>query len=173
MGLINNSVTLEYNYNKWKKLFNNEKKLLNSIFKKSFRIDHVGSTAIKGLIAKPIVDIIVGVNSFDELDEYMSELKKHYIIKNNFDYNEILLIKENENETFFLIHILIIEDSRYKNMIEFRDILSNNMNVLKKYEELKIKLAKKYSKDRKSYTKYKSNFIKKILKTYHSNINNL
>ena len=49
-------------------------------------------------------------------------------------------------------------------MIKFRDILINNGDILKKYENLKIDLAKKYKDDRKNYTKSKNEFINEVLK---------
>ena len=166
MGLVNGTVKLESKYDTWKSMFEEEKNILNNIFDEDvFKIEHVGSTAVKGLSAKPIVDIAIGVNSFAEIDKYMTKLSEYYTIKENLDYNEILLIKENEKETFCLIHVLLINDIRYKNMIRFRDILINNNDILKEYKELKEKLANEYSNDRKAYTKSKNDYIEKILKT--------
>ena len=165
MGLINGTVSLENKYDTWKSMFETEKSILNNIFDEdSFKIEHVGSTAVKGLSAKPVVDIAIGVNSFAELDKYMSKLNEYYTVKKNLDRNEILLIKEDGKETYFLIHILLINGTRYQNMIKFRDILINNSDILKKYKELKEKLAIEYSNDRESYTKSKNDFIEKIIK---------
>ena len=164
MGLVNGTVTLENVYDISKVIFEEEIILLNNIFNEdSFTIEHVGSTAVKGLSAKPIVDIAIGINSFNDLEKYMDKLREHYTIKENLDRNEILMIKENNEETFCLIHVLVINDSRYKNMIKFRDILINNNDILKEYESLKQELVKKYSNDRKTYTQSKNNFIEKVL----------
>ena len=165
MGLKNGTVTLENNYDVWKSMFEDEKERLNRIFNEdSFTIEHVGSTAVKGLSAKPIIDIVVGINSFDELNKYKQELSNYYTIKENVDTNEMLLIKENENETFFLIHVLLITGTRYQNMIKFKNILINNKSIFKEYETLKQKLAQEFSSDRKMYTKSKNEFIENILK---------
>ena len=164
MGLTNGTVKLENNYDTWKRMYEEEKDILNSIFNNNFVIEHVGSTAVKGLSAKPIVDIAVGVNSLDELTRYIPILKERYNIKNNTDYSEILLIKENNNETFFLIHVLCKNDIRYQNMLRFRDILISNPKILKEYEQLKQDLANKYINDRQQYTKSKNDFIESVLK---------
>ena len=64
MGLKNNTVHLENNYSLWKKMFNEEKETLNKIFTQdNFSIEHVGSTSVKDLSAKPIVDIAVGIKN--------------------------------------------------------------------------------------------------------------
>lgn len=165
MGLKNNTVYLEDNFKLWKKMFKEEKKKLIKIFTHdNFSIEHVGSTSVKKLAAKPIVDIAIGVNSLNDLTKYIEDLKKIYTVKINDENEEILLIKETEMETFFLIHVLKADSERYKNMIKFRDILNNDSSILKEYEELKKNLSEKYPNDRKAYTKSKNDFIEKILK---------
>lgn len=165
MGLINNTVSLENNYELYKKIFKEEKAYLESVFKENrFKIEHVGSTAVKNLLSKPVVDIAIGVDNLNSFKKYYSLLNKRYTITENREKEEILLIKENEKETFCLIHVLDIKSNRYTNMIKFRDILINNLDILKKYENLKIDLAKKYKDDRKNYTKSKNEFINEVLK---------
>lgn len=165
MGLINNTVSLENNYELYKKIFKEEKAYLESVFKENrFKIEHVGSTAVKNLLSKPVVDIAIGVDNLNSFKKYYSLLNKRYTITENREKEEILLIKENEKETFCLIHVLDIKSNRYTNMIKFRDILINNLDILKKYENLKIDLAKKYKNDRKNYTKSKNEFINEVLK---------
>ena len=165
MGLINNTVSLENNYELYKKIFKEEKAYLESVFKENrFKIEHVGSTAVKNLLSKPVVDIAIGVDNLNSFKKYYSLLNKRYTITENLEKEEILLVKENEKETFCLIHVLDIKSNRYTNMIKFRDILINNLDILKKYENLKIDLAKKYKDDRKNYTKSKNEFINEVLK---------
>lgn len=165
MGLINNTVSLEKNYELFKSLFEKEKAYLENIFKENtFKIEHVGSTAVKNLLSKPVVDIAIGVDDLNSFKKYYSLLNKRYTITENREKEEILLVKENEKETFCLIHVLDIKSNRYTNMIKFRDILINNLDILKKYENLKIDLAKKYKNDRKKYTKSKNEFINEVLK---------
>ena len=165
MGLINKQVYLENNYELWKKMFEEEKEKLIKLFTDdNFEIEHVGSTAVEDLSAKPIVDIAIGVSSFDDFKKYIDKLSNLYTIKENYDNDEILLINEDKNETFFLIHVIPINCIRYKNMITFRNILRTNHDILKQYEMLKSNLADKYYNNRKLYTKLKNDFIVKILK---------
>jgi GrpB-like predicted nucleotidyltransferase (UPF0157 family) len=159
MGLINNTVYLENNYSLWKEMFNKEKEVLEKLIPNSV-IEHVGSTSIPNLLAKPIIDIVVGLNNLN-IDDIQDKLKELYEIKYNTD--EILLIKENNNETNYLIHILDINSDRYKNMIKFRDLLINNEKIRKEYEKLKIELKNKYCNNREMYTKSKSVFIMRCL----------
>ena len=167
MGLINGTVSLESNYDKWKELFDSEKKYLENVFTEdNFTIEHVGSTAIKGLLSKPIVDIAIGVNNLNDITKYFFTLQGVYTIKPSKDEEEILLIKENEKETFCLIHVLPINSERYINLIRFRDILNNNPDIIKQYENLKIELSDKYKDNRPMYTKSKNKFIQEVLKKH-------
>ena len=167
MGLKNETVYLESNFKQWKKIFEDEKSFLLQIFNnEDILIEHVGSTSVEGLLAKPIVDIVLGVIDFKDIQKYINRLKENYTIKENNDIDEILLIKENESETFCLIHVLNRDSDRFKNMIKFKDILNNNSNILKQYEQLKKHLSDIYSNDRKMYTKSKNDFIKEILEKH-------
>lgn len=164
MGLKNETVSLESNFKCWKKLFESEKEcLIKLINQENILIEHVGSTSVEGLLAKPIVDIAVGMNNYRDVLKYFDILKERYTIKINDEYDEILLIKEKGLETFFLIHILNKNDNRFKDMLKFRDILKNNNDILNQYEQLKIHLSNIYANDRKMYTKSKNDFIQKVL----------
>ena len=150
MGLINNTVKLENNFVVWTRLFEEEKKNLEQIFKEEhYQIEHVGSTAVNNLQAKPIIDIAVGIDNYNSINKYRNILSNIYTIKTSKE--EILLIKENEQVTFYLIHIMLKNSERFLNMIKFRDLLINNYDIKKDYEELKIKLANKYPNNRKKY----------------------
>ena len=110
MGLINGTVSLENNYELWKSMFDNEKEILKDIFKDvALSIEHVGSTAVLGLSAKPIVDIAIGVKNLDDVLK-INSIEPTYNIKDNSNKGEILLIKESDTETFFLIHVLNIDN---------------------------------------------------------------
>ena len=164
MGLINGTVKLENEHLKWKEMFIYEKEVLKQLFGKlALEIEHVGSTAVEGLQAKPIVDIAVGINNFNSIKNIIDKLKSVYTVKINEENDEILLIKEDSEKTYYLIHVMKIDSKRYKNIVEFRDILINKPEIKQLYKELKIQLASKYSYDRKTYTKLKSEFIEKVL----------
>ncbi len=171
MRLINGKVYLENNYPLWIKMYYNEEKFLKSLLEgKILTIEHVGSTAIRNLDAKPIIDILIGVNDIDDIKNDLDRLKKIYTIKIDNENKEILLIKENNKETFYLIHILHINDDRYKEMIMFKNILNKNKEIKNKYLKLKQELALKYPNKRKIYTMLKSKFIEDVLNNNEHNM---
>lgn len=166
MGLEVGKVNLEKYQNNWKEEFKKEKDNLEKIFGEvALEIEHVGSTAIPGLSAKPIIDIALALNSLEDFDEFKYYYDNHedYSIKDTREIGEILLRKGPESNRTYFIHIVKKDSDRYKNMILFRDYLINNPEELKAYENLKKELAIKFKDDCKSYTASKNEFITDII----------
>jgi len=155
---------------KWIELFEAEKQLITDNFAKSeiISIDHIGSTAIPGLKAKPTIDILFQVSEQIDIPK-MKNIFKSF----NYHINEPLdnppphltfvkgYTKEGYKGQSFHVHI------RYKDdwdEIRFRDYLINHEDIAKEYEILKIKLADRYRKNREAYTDSKTDFIEKINK---------
>lgn len=167
MGLRMGEVRLEKSNKEWKESFEIEKENLERIFKGiALKIEHVGSTSIEGISAKPIIDIAVAVKKLNDFEKVRDEFYniKDYSIKEDSPSDEILVRKGNPEEITHFIHIMEYNSERYKNQILFRDYLRTHEAERVEYEELKIKLAKKYKNDRKKYTANKNDFIQKVLK---------
>ena len=166
MGLKMGTVRLEkYNID-WKKEFENEKNNLKEIFQKiAIDIQHIGSTSIENISAKPIIDIAVGVKKLSDFEEVKNCFinNKEYSLREENTAGEILIRKGPEESITHLIHVMECDSDRYKNTIIFRDYLRNNLEDKIEYEKLKEALAKKYKDDRKMYTASKHEFIQKIL----------
>ena len=132
------------------------------------RIEHVGSTAIKSIKAKPIIDIMLSVRSFDELLKYEKILKDNgFYYRPSASHDTQLLFGcgsfyngTGDIQTHF-IHAVIAGSQEEQNYINFRDYLNSHIDEAKKYEELKISLA---DKPREEYTKSKNEFICEIHK---------
>ena len=139
-------------------------------------IQHVGSTAIPTIKAKPIIDIAVSVNTFDDV------LKHNSILESNGFYHRP---SKEENQLLFscgsyydnigdlqthFIHFVLNNSMEWINYINFRDYLINNPDIAKEYESLKILLCES-AKDRAEYTAAKHDFItftlrKALVKSY-------
>ena len=166
MGLKVGTVKLEeYNLD-WNRMFNEEKENLEKIFKDvAIEIEHIGSTSVEGLSAKPIIDIAVGVKNLAEFEKIKFCFKEPYSVKEDSVYDEILIRKRvGEDVTTHLIHVMEIKSERYQNTIIFRNYLRSHKEALKKYEDLKKVLAEKYADNRKMYTSSKNEFIQEVLK---------
>ena len=156
---------LSYNP-EWKKLYKKEEKLLRSAIGEYVDIQHVGSTSIPGCKAKPIIDIAVGVKSLKLGEKCIKPLEKlGYEYKQDAGIKgRHFFAKGSEMYRTHYVHIEKINGKLWKNHILFRDYLRSHKEVVKKYNELKEKLAKKYKDDRDTYTVKKGPFMKRIMK---------
>lgn len=164
LGLKRGEVTLFDHEEEWEENVMATIKELKTIFgDTALEIEHVGSTAIRHIKAKPIIDIAVGVESFDTLIDVLPRLEESGIYKSAAHAvpNDILyVIGDCENDTrTHHIHIVEINSMQWSNYINLRDYLNACPNKAKAYENLKIELADKYPYDRIAYTDGKDNFI--------------
>jgi GrpB-like predicted nucleotidyltransferase (UPF0157 family) len=152
----------------WPVQFEKEKNILKRIFGLSVTIEHIGSTAITGLSAKPTIDILIekpqnmsDVQIIKVMTEngyiHMKEQKRHLMFVKG--YSPLGLEKES-----YHIHMGPINQNWLWDRIYFRDYLNLNRDEARKYEKLKKKLAVKYRNDREAYTEGKAEYIKKITK---------
>ena len=136
--------------------------LLSSVLgKRAIAIEHVGSTAIRGIHAKPIIDIAVGMHSLDEAMDCREELARHGIIFHGEDNpGQFLFVITNGELRTHHIHFVPYNGEAWRNYIIFRDYLRSHPERAKAYDELKLKLASMYSDNRKAYTASKDSFIR-------------
>lgn len=151
----------------WKEMIEKEKKLLKSVLSDSvIAIEHIGSTSIPGIVAKPIIDISIGMKSVGDVKHVIRPLESiMYEWRQEFDdpTKQLLFVKGSEEERTHYVHVMKYNGSTWKNDLLFRDYLKNNPKWVLRYEQLKRELATKYSNNRELYTKNKPNFILQVL----------
>lgn len=156
----------EYNPN-WKKQFETLKLMIN-YYIGDFILDiqHVGSTSIEGLSAKPIIDIDVVIESIEYLPKIIQELeKKDYIYQGNLGVRDRYAFQRvYDEEIKYHLYVCPKDGVGYKEHILFRDYLKNNVEARNDYVKLKKELAQKFERDSESYCNGKTKFIQKILK---------
>ena len=111
-------------------------------------IQHVGSTSIPSIKAKPIIDIAVAVDHFDDILAFEKKLKDAgFYYRPKSDLGEQLLFAcgnfyegTGDLQTHF-IHVVLTNSMDWINYINFRDYLNNTPSVAKEYEDLKVSLA--------------------------------
>lgn len=170
LGLKNNEVRLVEYSPKWRDEFERSKNLiLDHTHIPENRIEHIGSTSIIGMSAKPIIDIVIGVDDLKKVDKTLfKELEKagFFRLKVNRP-NEIVLAKfldESYKVKTHFIHLVEYKKDLWHNLIFFRDYLNNNKEDREKYLDIKKKYVSKSSTGIIDYTNYKENFVKEIYK---------
>ncbi len=158
-------IIVKYNP-KWPELFREErKKILVKIVGLGIQVEHIGGTAVPGLGAKPIIDIMIGIEGLSDAEKCITLLEEiGYILKAKSveDVSERKALAKSINGT--KIHIYIVEantDNWEKNIL-FRNYLLAHPETAKEYNKLKVELAKNYKNDQIAYTKGKAKFIKKV-----------
>ena len=129
-------------------------------------VQHVGSTSVPDLPAKPILDIAAAVPTLQVLPELVARLTEiGYIYRGDGeDSGGHLFVRESSPEVRTIhVHAVQHEGSQWRNYLLFRNLLRQDVDLRKQYAELKAELASKFQDDRKTYTASKHNFIRRIL----------
>ncbi len=146
----------------WAVMYAEESRLLRNVLPQSADIYHIGSTAIDGIWAKPIVDILVNVAAHCDIREIARAVcGAGYIVMSETD-GRVSLNKGYTEHGFadrvFHVHL---QNTGNTDEVLFRDYLNAHSDVAKEYERLKLALWKKFEHDRDGYTAAKSEFVKK------------
>ncbi len=167
MGLKVGEVKLEKWNPKWRDDFELEKQNLLNIFGSlALDIQHIGSTSVDQLDAKPIIDIAVGLKNlsdFEKVRQVFLHLPE-YSVKTDNEPGEILARKGPEDNRTHFIHIMNYDGQRMNDSLKFRNILRRDPQIRNEYCKLKHQLANRYPNNRKAYTANKAEFIEQILK---------
>lgn len=147
LGLKRNEIRLVPYADEWHKEFMNVKQnILNSTPIQERQIEHVGSTAIKGMVAKPILDIAIGVDDINNVGRAIFQgLNNLGFLRLRVERpNEIVLAKftdETCEEKTHYIHLVEYGNELWENLIFFRDYLISNDAAREQYKNLKNRIS--------------------------------
>lgn len=156
-----------YNSN-WKDLYLFEEHTLKQMIGEDniARVNHIGSTSVEGLLAKPTIDILLEVRKDINEEVIISAFENNgyiYLTKKDLGYFYLMFLKGyTENgfeEEVYHIHVRYLGDW---DELYFRDYLRLHPNVASEYGKLKLRLQDRYKHDRDAYTEAKTEFIKEI-----------
>lgn len=146
----------------WERHYAEQAAELKRLLPTGTKINHIGSTAVKGIWAKPIVDILVEVDKIGGFSDMGAVLQANGWILMSQSASRMSFNKGYTESGFaekvFHLHLRCVGDN---DEIYFRDYLIAHPEVAKEYEALKLELWKKFEHDRDGYTDAKSGFVKK------------
>lgn len=167
LGVGRRMVFLKKRHKEWKEAFDTEKESLKKLLGGTvLDIQHIGSTAVPGLSAKPLLDMLMAVRSLSEVENIRPILEAHgYTYRENGPDGGVrrLFMKGPEESRTHHLHVTEHRSPFWKRSIALRDWLRLHPEDVKRYEILKGRLAEQYANDRESYTKGKHEFISAIL----------
>ncbi|MHC5216410.1 GrpB family protein [Enterococcus sp. LJL128] len=127
-----------------------------------YAITHIGSTAIKNIQAKNIIDVVVELTPESDIKEIAEGLAENNFIIMSEAERRISLNRGYTNKGFeekaYHVHLRYQGDN---DEVFFRDYLNNHQKIALEYERLKTELSKKYKYDRNTYSDKKGEFVKK------------
>jgi GrpB-like predicted nucleotidyltransferase (UPF0157 family) len=125
------------------------------------RINHIGSTAIRGIWAKPTVDILLEIPETASMDDLKAVLTGNgYSCMSEGDRRKSFnrgYTSEGFAERVFHLHLRYCGDN---DELYFRDYLNDRREIAEEYEQLKLGLWKRYEHDRDGYTEAKTDFVR-------------
>jgi GrpB-like predicted nucleotidyltransferase (UPF0157 family) len=154
---------VSYNSN-WGEMYKKEsgkiKNILNDII---IDIHHIGSTAIPGIKAKPVIDILVEVKNIEEVDKYNHKMKElGYEVMGEYGIPKRRFFRKGGNNRTHHLHIFQVGNEEIERHINFKEYLISHPDKGQEYSKLKEKLVNRFTFDVENYTNGKSDFIKEI-----------
>lgn len=131
------------------------------------RIEHVGSTSVPGLAAKPIIDLMAPVTSLAaaaEADHWLAEEGWH-LVPPDLDlrpWRRMYVLPEGDRR-FAHLHLVERQHPKWRDTLRFRDELRRRPDLAASYSYLKRRAAEAHEHDREAYTEAKSAFVDQVL----------
>ncbi len=165
IGLKKGTVKVIPHQDVWHSNFEKEEKLILALKNKYIKgIEHVGSTSIPNMPAKPIIDINVGIDNFYNASKLVKSLSgigyEFRLEPRRFQW---LFVKMDKDRETHYLKVVRYKGKYWNEYQSFKNILMTNKKAFEQYKKLKLRLGDAHSNDRKAYTKSKSNLIKDIL----------
>ena len=153
----------------WPQAFEVERDRLLSLFPSTFiDVQHIGSTAVQGLSAKPVIDILAGVQSITVAERLALPLCQSGYTT-SAEFNESLSDRKwfmrwaNGHRTHHL-HLVVHGSPVWHARLRFRNALRSSPELAAKYAALKTQLAATHPNDREAYTDAKAEFVRAIVR---------
>jgi GrpB-like predicted nucleotidyltransferase (UPF0157 family) len=149
---------------RWPALYAEERERVEAVLGDlAERIEHIGSTSVPGLSAKPLIDILVTVAHLGPVNLYIERL-------GSLGYTYFPVLGSTARYSFgkgipHTHHIHIVEHGGQEHirLLTFRDYLRTHPDTARQYETLKRQLANRFHSDRQAYNQAKTDFIRSIV----------
>ncbi|MET0281520.1 MAG: GrpB family protein [Steroidobacteraceae bacterium] len=146
--------------------------ILDAVGSDGFEVEHIGSTAVAGLAAKPIIDIMIGASDMARIEGVITRLES---IGYEYMPNPRIVIpnwrffaKPITRPRLFHLHGVVLGGSKWSDLLLFREALRSDPLLAREYAALKLALASRHHDDRSAYTDEKADFIQSVLERSRS-----
>jgi GrpB-like predicted nucleotidyltransferase (UPF0157 family) len=150
----------------WPTKFARERETLESLLAQWLvaDIEHVGSTAVPRLVAKPVIDILAPVESLEASREVIQVVSAAGYMYYPYKAEEMhWFCKPTPAYRTHHLHVVPQNSERWRDNLAFRDALRRDPELAANYGQLKLELAQRFRHDREAYTEAKSSFIRSVI----------
>lgn len=153
---------------RWPDLFESEReKILAALGDRIVAVEHTGSTAVPGLAAKPIIDIVGGVRGLAYATgacmEPLESIGYEFVLRPGLTDRRLFRRGAWLIGTMYHLHLVEYGEAVWERHLQFRDALRASPKVARRYEDLKRQLAAEYWADRAAYTTAKHRFVSEVV----------
>ncbi len=166
MKEMGTDILVSYNPEWSQKFIEERKKLLNEIQEEGIRIEHIGSTSVVGMEARPIIDMMIGLTEFDKSIKKVKRVLKGSGYREMLNYLELsercLFIKEDDSGTRIFSALVVKVNGRlWRKKLEKKRLLSSSETARENYTEFKRKSIERCKGDLEEYFKLKEEYFSK------------
>ena len=157
-------IELETHNQNWSRDFEKEAAIIKDVLSGNLiAAYHIGSTAITGIKAKPVIDILLEVKSINEIDKHKQRIEGlGYEAKGEYGIKERRFFQKGNNERTHHIHIFESGNSEIERHLLFIEFMNSHPHRAAEYEKLKMKLSCHHKEEPEKYSQSKSVFIHNI-----------
>ena len=162
------SVVVSPYSSEWPNLFRILQEELIRIFAPtSIRVEHIGSTSVPGLAAKPVIDVVLGAASLADIESkinLLAEFGYEYVSKYEKEIPERrYFVKSSIHSLRAHIHAVELDSRIWREHLAFRDALRTDSNLRSQYQALKLQLAEEFADNKSAYSTAKNPFVESLI----------
>ncbi len=164
LGATDGEVEIVEYRNEWASVFEKEsRRILEACEGPVVKVEHIGSTAIPDLIAKPILDVMLGLSlpKDERIVDPMMDLGYEFLGEYGIPGRSYFILRSSGRQVVH-VHAFAIADDNWGRHLFFRDYLRKVSESRRQYAELKRELAERFPQNRDAYADAKTDFIRSI-----------
>jgi GrpB-like predicted nucleotidyltransferase (UPF0157 family) len=159
----------------WPVLFQRvREEVLGAFAPQPVRVEHIGSTSVPGLSAKPVIDMLLGAASLAQIEAGIGALERlGYVYRRAYETELPMrryFVKAPADSLRVHLHGVVVGSPLWREHLAFRDALRADDRLRDEYRTLKQALARTHARDKAAYTEAKGPFIRAVLARHESPI---
>ena len=165
LSKLEENIKIENHKKYWTIWYEKEKPILEKVFRENLvEIQHIGSSSVEGLVSKPIVDVLIGLKSFEITKNQIENIQNEgYEYFGQLHETQKRFFARKRGDNNFNLQIVPYKDKEWWQYLVFRDYLRNHQDAVNDYSKIKIEAANLGKEKLLEYHLHKEKVVKEIL----------